>query len=140
EMQLRVQELPPVVSAQLQPQRVSRIDQRILGDAKEVFVVIRDGSQPAVFELTRPPQIRQLAPFPGKCPLDRRYDRIGIEQHEEVERDRLESRRAGAVRANRRVAAAENYGGRTEHQERSERRQAISHQDREYPKRREIFP
>src|SRR5258708_32735762 len=50
-----------------------------------------DRPQPTVFKLSRPPEIRELSPSSRKDRLDFGHDGVGVEQHEVVERDGLES-------------------------------------------------
>ena len=90
QVQVGVKQPAPVVRCQRQLHGVDGVHQRVFSDSQKVDVLVRDGTEPAVFELARPPAVRQFLSISREDPLDFGDDGIRIEEYQVVEDDCLE--------------------------------------------------
>ena len=94
---------------QVQFQAVRGKDERILGDAQEVDIGVRQGAQPRVLELARAPGRRQGRAVAREEILCELGDRPRIEDRERIKRDRPDPR---ALRGPRRHGGHDEARGR----------------------------
>ena len=75
EPQVRIHELLPLRRSQFNVHRVRGVQESIVGDSEEIDVAIGDRSQPAVLELSCPPQVGEFLSLAWSNPIDRRTAR-----------------------------------------------------------------